>query len=101
MGLWYKTRIIVPLPTTETQANIVVKQKMTDLFIEEAAVQLVNGVVNKAITNTNGEVEFKPIKQGVYQFKVLAPGYKPCQVNQQRLLKGKINRLEVELEPVG
>ena len=27
-------------------------------------------------------------------------GYKPYQLVQQRLLKGKINRLEVELEPV-
>ncbi len=101
VGLWDQTRIMVPLPTTETQAKIVVKQKMTDLFVFEAEVQLVNGVVNTAITNVDGEAEFKPIKQGLYLFKVLAPGYKPYQVNQQRLLKGKINRLEVELEPEG
>lgn len=98
VGLWDQTRTMVPLPTTETQAKVVVKQKMTDQFVFEAEVQLVNGVVNTAITNVDGEAEFKPIKQGLYLFKVVAPGFKPYQVQQLRLLKGKINRLEVELE---
>lgn len=101
VGLWDQTRTMVPLPTTETQAKVLVKQKMTDLFVFEAEVQFVNGVVNTAITNMNGEAEFKPIKQGLYQFKVVAPGFKPYQVQQLRLMKGKINRLEVELEAEG
>ncbi len=98
--LWNLARIIVPLPSTETQAKVTVKDIISNAFIYAAEVQLVNGQVNTAITNVSGEAEFKPIKQGYYLFKVMAAGYKPYEVIQQRLLKGKINRLEVALEPL-
>lgn len=98
--LWNLARIIVPLPKTETQAKVTVKDLVTELFVYDAEVQFVNGMVNRAFTNVEGEAEFKPIKQGYYLFKVMAPGYKPYEVIQQRLLKGKINRLEAVLEPV-
>jgi len=99
VDLWFNTRDLVPLPKTVTQAKIIVKRKMTDEFIFGAEVQLVNGVVNTAITNMDGEAEFKPIKYGYYLMRVTAPGYKPYVAYQLRILKGKINRFAVELEP--
>jgi len=99
VGLWKQITTPVAFPTTTTQAQVVVKDKLSNLFVYEAEVQLVNGVVKKAITNVDGEAIYKPIKQGYYQFNVTAPGYKPYQINQLRLFKGRINRLEVVLEP--
>ncbi len=101
VGLWDQARIIVHLPTTGTQAKITVSDKLTNDFIYQANVSLVNGVVYNAITDVNGEAEFKGIKPGIFLFSVNAPGYKPYSINQQRLLKGKITRLDVQLEPVG
>ncbi|MCC6723322.1 MAG: hypothetical protein IT258_02340, partial [Saprospiraceae bacterium] len=48
VGLWEQARIIVHLRSTETQAKILVKDKLTEEFVYQAEVQLVNGVVNKA-----------------------------------------------------
>ncbi len=99
VGEWDQTSSPVAFPTTTTQAQVVVKDKVSNLYVFEAEVQLVNGVVKKAVTNVNGEAIYKPIKQGLYLFIVTALGYKPYQVIQQRLYKGRINRLEVVLEP--
>lgn len=99
VGVWLQTTKPVAFPSTTTQAQVVVKDKLSNLYVYEAEVQMVNGVVTQAITNVNGEATFKPIKQGFFLFKVIAPGYKPYQIVQLRIYKGRINRLEVELEP--
>ncbi|MBI1225880.1 MAG: hypothetical protein GC192_11645 [Bacteroidetes bacterium] len=100
VGLWNQTRNIVDFPSTTTQAKVTVKDKVSKLFIYQAEVKLVNGVVNSALTDVDGLAVFVSIKQGLFLFQVNAPGYKPYEVVEQRLYKGRINRLEVELEPV-
>lgn len=99
VGLWNQTRILVDFPVTETQAKVVVKQKLTDTFIYNAEVLFENGTLFRSFTDINGEAIQKPIKQGNYLFRVLAAGYKPYSIVQQRLYKGRINRFTVELEP--
>ncbi len=99
VSLWEQTRELVDFPVTETQAKVIVKQKMTDTYIYNAEVLFENGTIFRSFTDVSGEAIQKPIKQGKYLFRVLAAGYKPYSIIQQRLYRGRINRFTVELEP--
>ncbi|MBI1227599.1 MAG: hypothetical protein GC192_20365 [Bacteroidetes bacterium] len=97
--IWEQTTSPVAFPSTTTQVQVLVKDKLSNLFIYEAEVELVNGVVNRAVTNIEGEAIYKPLKHGYYNVLVTALGYKRFELLQVRIYKGRINRLEVILEP--
>lgn len=99
--LWVKTREVEAPHTTSTQVKVFVANTEDDEPLYAANLELVNGVVHKAVTNTAGEAMFqKKLKPGLYKFKAYKPGFKDFEIIEYRVFLGKINRLEVKLEPV-
>lgn len=99
--LWVKTREVEAPHITSTQVKVFVANTEDDGPLYAANLELVNGVVHKAVTNTAGEAMFqKKLKPGLYRFKAYKPGFKDFEIMEYRVYLGKINRIDVKLAPV-
>lgn len=101
VGLWNQTRHVIDPATTTTTQRITVEQRLPDdslLPLYEATVLMtIMGNTLTKQTNSLGEVEYKPIKKGIYRVTVSKPGFHAATILEYRVVQGKINKLVVEL----
>lgn len=101
-GLWVSTRTLEDPGTTKTQLKVSVYNQVDSEPLYGVNLTLSGyGKVIHAKTDVHGEAEFPaPLKQGKYLFTAMLENFKTFQIIEYRLYKGKINRLEVYLEPI-
>ncbi len=98
---WYVARKVLKPGTTVTQVQFLVFDKDTTEPIYLATTMLTkDGITISTATNISGEALVKPIKEGRYDIRVTMPGYVDFVLLQYRVVKGKINRITVELVAV-
>lgn len=98
---WYVARKVLKPGSTTTQVQFLVLDKATTDPIYQATTMLTKGGITiSASTNISGEALVKPIKEGLYDIQVTMPGYQDFVLLQYRVVKGKINRITVELVAV-
>ncbi len=70
-----------------------------ELFVplKEIPIIAANGKDHILITNDLGEAQKKPIPFGVYDLKCNVPGYLPFLLKKYKMVRGKVNRVEVVL----
>lgn len=98
---WYVARKVLKPGTTTTQVPfLVVIKGTTDPIYQVTTMLTKDGITISVITNISGESLVKPIKEGLYDIRVTAPGYQDFVLLQYRVVKGKISRITVELVAV-
>ncbi|MBI1223853.1 MAG: hypothetical protein GC192_01335 [Bacteroidetes bacterium] len=103
VGLWNQTRQVMDPGTTVTTQRFKVVHRLEDSNMEPlyqaTVVMEKQGVRLELKTNSLGEVEFRPIKQGIYRVTVSLAGYQTVTFLEFRVKQGKIGKQEVELLP--
>lgn len=98
---WYMARKVLKPGRTVTQVQFLVLNKDTTEPIYQATTMLTKGGITiSTATNISGEALVKPLKEGLYDIRVTMPGYEDFVLLQYRVVRGKINRITVELEAV-
>ena len=95
VSLWENARTIKKPQRTVTQLVVKVQAKEDSKPVADRLVLAVNGIETPARTNAEGEAIFKPIKNGIYDVKVMVEGSEPMVLKSCRIWMGKINRVEM------
>ena len=83
--------------TTKTQLKGIVTNKSDGAPVKGALITIVQ--LNKiAVANSTGEYQFKPTDYGEFTIKVTANGFQNFEIDEFRIKKGEINKLDVRLE---
>jgi len=100
VDLWRSARVVVDPPSTPTQLKVKVFTLEGETFVPLADIPFVavNGKEYTLVTDELGEAQKKPIPYGEYELKCNMPGFKPFLQKKFKMVRGKVNKVEVVLE---
>ncbi len=97
--LWKAARHIKNPASTPTQLLATMTTEEGDAMLPLADVPFfaVNGKTFSAVTNAAGEAQFKPLPFGLYDLRCEVPGYEPFLLKGYKVVRGRVNKVEVVL----
>lgn len=97
--LWKSARVIVDPPSTTTQAKykVIALDNGVEVPTPNAPITATGKITYTAITNEFGEAFMKPINHGTYTITVNMPGFLPFLLKDYKMVRGKINRVQIVL----
>ncbi|MBI1226588.1 MAG: hypothetical protein GC192_15250 [Bacteroidetes bacterium] len=97
--LWKAARHIKNPISTTTQLLVTVSTEEGEAMLPMTDVPFfaVNGKTYSTQTNALGEAQFKPLPYGLYDLRCEVPGYMPYLLKGYKVVRGRVNKVEVKL----
>ncbi len=100
--LWKAARHIKNPASTPTQLLAAVTTQEGEAMLPLADIPFfaVNGKTFSSLTNAEGEAKLKPLPFGVYDLRCEVQGYVPFLLKGYKVVRGRVNKVEVVLKKV-
>lgn len=99
LDLWRTARVVIDPPSTTTQAKFQVFtiDNGVEVPIPDAPIIVTGTLIYTATTNEDGDALIKPIAFGIYDITINMPGFLPFLLKDYKMVKGKINKVDIRL----
>lgn len=99
LELWRSARVVVNPHSTPTQVKytVIAIDNGVEIPIPDVPIIATGKITYTATTNELGEAITKPIAYGIFQITVTMPGFLPFLLKDFKMVRGKINKVEILL----